>query len=121
MAKNKTPVAGSKAVGINAENQKSLTTKQKAKPPRHLGKAGRLTPANTQQEQLSGSEPAQQQNHLTETRQGMPRPGYKRKGVVLPDVMIRELKHRAVDLGITDSELVERAVRAYLETGAGNS
>ena len=118
MAKNKTPVAGSKAVGINAENQKSLTTKQKAKPPRHLGKAGRSTPANTQLEQLSGSNIAQQQNRLTETRRGMPRPGYMRKGVVLPVDMIRELKHRAVDLGITDSEFVERALRAYLDSDA---
>ena len=89
--------------------------------PKKLGKAGRSQPKHARQERLSGSDAAQQQNPITETRRGMPRPGYKRKGIVLPDEMIKELKHRAVDLGITDSELVERAVRAYLETGAGNS
>ena len=89
--------------------------------PKRLGKAGGSQPANRPKEQLSGSYASQQDNPVTETRRGMPRPGYKRKGVVLPDAMIKELKHRAVDLGVTDSELVERAVRAYLESGAGNS
>ena len=115
MAKNKFSVAGSKAVV-----RQGTATEPKVKPKR-LGKAGRTQTAHTQQEGLSGSGSTQPQNPVTETRRGMPRPGYKRKGVVLPVDMIRELKHRAVDLGINDSELVERAVRAYLETGAGNS
>ena len=99
-----------------AKNKPDATVK-----PRRLKKAGRSQPAHPQPKELSGSRTAQQPNSTTESRKGMPRPGYKRKGVVLPNDMIRELKHRAVDLGITDSELVERAVRAYLETGAGNS
>ena len=91
-------------------------TESKVKPG-YLGKAGQSQPANAQPKRLSGSEAAQQQNSITKTRKGMPRPGHKRKGIVLPEGMIRELKHRAVDLEITDSELVERAVRAYLESG----
>ena len=85
--------------------------------PRKLGYAGKSQPANAQPKRLSGSKAAQPQNSITVTRRGLPRPGHKRKGIVLPEGMIRELKHRAVDLGITDSELVERAVRAYLESG----
>lgn len=83
--------------------------------PRHLGKAGGSQPTNTQQKQLTGSKTAQQPNPITETRRGMPREGYDRKGVVLPVDMILDLKHRAVDLGITDSKLVERAVREFLK------
>ena len=110
------PLGGSEKVEIMAKDK----TESKVKP-KYLGKAGKSQPANAQPKRLSGSKAVQPQNRITETRQGMPRLGYKRKGIVLPDEMIRELKHRAVDLGITDSELVERAVRAFLETGAGNS
>lgn len=108
MAKNKVSMAGSKAVV-----RQSAVTEPKVKP-RRLGKAGRTQPVNKQQEKLSVSDLSKQQNRITETRQGMPRPGFKRKGVVLPEAMIKELKHLAVDKGITDSELVERAVREYL-------
>ncbi len=89
--------------------------------PKKLGKAKPLKSTNTQQEQFSSYDVAQKQNRKTETRQGMPKLGHKRKGVVLPDSMIKELKHRAVDLGVTDSELIERAVRAYLESEAPDS
>ena len=112
MAKNKVSVAGSKAVV-----RQSAATEPKVKP-RRLGKAGRMQPAHTQLEHFSGSGSTQPQNPIIETRRGMPRPGYKRKGIVLPDEMIRELKHRAVDLGITDSKLVERAIRDYLDSDA---
>ena len=108
---------------VRSEGEEEMA-KNKTEPvvkPRKLGKAGGSQPTAMQKERLSGSDPSKRPNNTTETRQGMPRPGYKRKGIVLPDAMIRELKHRAVDLGINDSELVERAVRAYLESGAENS
>ncbi|WP_109471176.1 CopG family transcriptional regulator [Ornithinimicrobium cavernae] len=35
--------------------------------------------------------------------------------VYLPKDLIRELKHRGVDEGVSMSALVERIVRAYLE------
>ena len=109
MAKNKGPVSGKKAAVLQS------AANEPAGKPRHLGKAEGPQSTATQLKQLGGSKTTQQQNPTSETRQGMPRPGYKRKGVVLPDAMIKALKHRAVDLGVTDSELVERAVREFLK------
>lgn len=87
--------------------------------PHRLKRAGGSQRPTPPSKKLSSSDVTQQQNSTTQSKQGMPRPGYKRKGIVLPDVMIRDLKHRAVDLGITDSELVERAVRAFLDSDHG--